>query len=144
MDEACGHVEPAFHTPGESLDGRTRTIGESSPVETPGDGFVERWAAQAMIAAEGCEILAAGKKRVESQLLRNPSQAGAGGGRTDWVTEDTNVAGVGMNTPHDAADESGFACAVWTEKAKAGRGRDFQGDAGDGSYRAEKLSDVAA
>jgi hypothetical protein len=95
-----------------------------------------------MVTTESLEILATGEKRVESQLLRHPSEVGTGGGRTNRVTEDTNAAGVGMNTPHDASDESGFACAIWAKKAKAGGGKDFEGDSGDRSDRAETLSDV--
>jgi hypothetical protein len=104
--------------------------------------LIERRAAEAMVAPEGFEVLATGKERVESQLLRDPSKVGAGGGGTDGVTEDANAAGIGTNTPHDAADESGFTCAVWTEKTEAGAGKDFEGDSGDRGYRAETLSEV--
>jgi len=95
-----------------------------------------------MVAPEGFEVLATGKERVEGQLLRDPSEVGASGGGTDGVTEDANAPGVGTNTPHDAADERGFASAVWTEKAEAGARKDFEGDSGDRSYCAEALSDV--
>src|SRR5215469_17168126 len=95
-----------------------------------------------MVAPEGFEVLATGKERVEGQLLRDPSEVGAGGGGTDGVTEDANAAGAETNTPHDAADESRFTCAVWTEKTEAGAGKDFEGDSVNRNYCAEALSDV--
>jgi len=141
MNEACCHIEPALHTSGKGFDQGAGSVGKGRPFEAPGDRVVERFAAQALIAAEGVKILPAGEERVDSQFLRNPSEVGAGGSRADGVTEDADAAGVRSDTPHDAADECRFACAVGAEKAEAGAGQNFEGDSVDRGDRTETLPD---
>ena len=103
---------------------------------------MEGIACEACVTAEGAEIFGCGESGIEGELLRDPTDCGAGGGRCGGRAEDGDAAGVGIDAADDGADESAFACAVGAKKAETLSGAEFEGDIVDGRDRAEALDET--
>jgi hypothetical protein len=112
-----------------------------APAWPASDAVAEGFPAQALIAPEGFQILAAREQRIQRQFLRHPAQLGARCRGAGWLAEDADAAGIEADASGDAANERGFAGAVGTEQAEAGPLADFEGDARDGGQVTEALDD---
>ena len=73
VHQAGSHIEPAPHAAGQGLDCVIGAVGEGGPFETPGNAAAKGFAAQALVASKGFQILAAGEQRIEREILRHPT-----------------------------------------------------------------------
>ena len=106
------------------------------------DLFGEARAGEALVIAEGEEVFAAGEARVNGDFLGDPAEGLAGGAGAGVGAEDADLAGVGEDAAHDAADQRAFAGAVGAEQAEALAGIKTQGNTIDGGERAKALDEI--
>ena len=139
MDEARGHVHAPPHAARQTLDRVIGAIRERGPLQAPLDGAAQRFAAQALVLAEGFQVLAAGEQRVERQLLRGPAQLCAGGGGVGRLAEHLYAARIQPDAAGDAAYERGLARPVGSEQAQARPVLDFERNPGNRGQFAKPL-----
>jgi hypothetical protein len=141
VDEAGSHVEAALHSPGEVSSEIVGAVFEGCPLETPCDGDGEPSAGKTIVATEGAQVFSGRETRIDSQLLRHPSERGTRGKGGGGRTEDVDCAGVRDDTADDGANESAFARAVGAEQAETLPGAKLERDVVDGGDRAESLDE---
>ena len=92
-----------------------------------------------MIVAKGGQILPAREPRIESQLLRNPSQSRVSLGRACRGAEDRDAPCIEDDTADDGADERALAGAVRAEQPETFAGAQLQRNSVEGRELAEAL-----
>ena len=142
VDDAGGHVEAALHAAGELAGRMVGAVFQRGPLEAPRDLLGEARAGEALVVAEGEEVFAAGEARVNGDFLGDPAEGLAGGAGAGGGAEDADLAGVGEDAAHDAADQRAFAGAVGAEQAEALARIEAQGNAIDGGERAKALDEI--